>query len=213
MTAEEIVNSWCIKKTRIRIKAILFCALLALIIGVCSFNVKSQSTTTNTIVMQKESKTVKVKEMNAKPQTRTTKQLTKEATDYRAKVAHLSEQELLASLMYHEEGVLLSIIDYDDAKRAHLLAGSVVLHRTNMNFMGAKTIEDTIFAKGQYHTDTLKKLANPVPEEVLEWAGELLKNGPIGPADMIFQAQFLQGKGTVEKIHNQYFCTLGEYDN
>lgn len=212
MTAEEIVNSWYIKKTRIRIREILFCSLVALIIGVCSFDIKSQSTTTNTIVMQKESKTVRVKEMNAKPQERTAKQLTKEETDYRAKVAHLSEQELLASLMYHEEGVLLSRIDYEDAKRAHLLAGSVVLHRTNMNYMGAETIEDTIFAPGQY-IHTLPKLANPVPEEVLEWAGELLENGPIGPSDMIFQAQFIQGDGIYAHIDNQYFCTDGEYEN
>lgn len=124
----------------------------------------------------------------------------------------LSDAKLLASLMYHEEGVLLSILPYEDAKRAHMLAGSVVIHRTNMNYKGANSIRDTIFAEGQYAETTLEKLDQPVPDYVVEWAEELLEQGPIGPSDMIYQAEFEQGNGTYDEIHNQFFCTINEIE-
>lgn len=208
---EEAISNWYIK--RVRIEIVVFTIIILQFISMWEGIERKSTTETRTVIMHEESQTVKVQKMNSQPQVLEIRELIQdEATYYREMISHLSEQELLASLMYHEEGVLLSKIDYQDAKRAHLLAGSVVLHRTNMNFMGAKTIEDTIFAKGQY-THTLPKLANPVPEEVLEWAGELLENGPIGPKDLIYQAQFIQGDGIYEKIDNQYFCTDGEYDN
>lgn len=211
---EEAISNWYIK--RVRIGIVVFTIIFLQFMSMWEGKEINEPQEIKTVIMHEESQTVKLQKLSSGPRVQEVeiKELIKdEEKYYREMVSHLSEQELLASLMYHEEGVLLSIIDYEDAKRAHLLAGSVVLHRTNMNFMGAETIEETIFAKGQYHTETLKKLANPVPEEVLDWAGELLENGPIGPADMIFQAQFPQGEGTVDKIHNQYFCTIGEYEN
>lgn len=132
------------------------------------------------------------------------------ATSYIENATTLSEAELLASLMYHEEGILLSKLSFEEGKRAHMLAGSVVIHRTNMNYMGANSIRDTIFMPGQYAQSTLDNLDKPVPDYVLEWAEELLEDGPIGPSDMIFQAEFEQGKGTYDEIYNQYFCTLSE---
>lgn len=133
-----------------------------------------------------------------------------EAKSYIENATNLSDTELLASLMYHEEGVLLSKLSLEEAKRAHMLAGSVVIHRTNMNYMGATTIRETIFAKGQYAQSTLENLDEPVPDYVVEWAEELIEDGPIGPSDMIFQAEFEQGKGTYDCIYNQYFCTINE---
>lgn len=135
-----------------------------------------------------------------------------EKTTYTTNATELSDVELLASLMYHEEGILLSKLSFEEAKTAHMLAGSVVVHRTNMNYKGATSIRETIFAKGQYAQSTLNKLDEPVPDYVIEWAQELLTNGPTGPSDMIYQAEFEQGKGTFAHIGNQYFCTIGEIE-
>lgn len=113
---------------------------------------------------------------------------------------------LLAKIMHAEEGVLRSRLSIEDAKRAHLLCGSVVLHRRNMNYLGAKTIKEVIYTPNQYAS--LEKLNQEVPEETIEWARELIKNGPIGPSDMIYQAEFQQGGSTYDHIDNQYFCCL-----
>lgn len=157
------------------------------------------------LILEEEDKEAEVKEQ--KPVEKV--EIPKEATKV-TKATSLSDVELLASLMYHEEGKTLSEVPFEDAKRAHMLAGSVVLHRTNMNYKGAQSIRETIYAKGQYAQSTLNKLDEPVPDYVIEWARELIENGPIGPSDMIYQAEFEQGKGTYEHIYNQYFCTINE---
>lgn len=120
------------------------------------------------------------------------------------------DKELLAHLMYGEEGILLSIksVSDEDAKEAHMLAGSVVLNRKNMNYGGAQTVEEVIFAKNQYQCIEAGYFYMDVPNIVYEWAEELLENGPIGPENMVFQSQFTQGSGTYKKIYNQYFCVL-----
>jgi hypothetical protein len=123
------------------------------------------------------------------------------------KVDNASEEDevmLLAKLMHAEEGVLRYKLSYDEAKLAHMLCGSVVINRRNMNYMGAKTIKDVIYTPGQYAS--LDSLEQDVPEETIEWARELIENGPIGPSNMIYQAQFEQGN-VYEHIGNQYFCT------
>lgn len=113
--------------------------------------------------------------------------------------------ELLARLMYAEEGVLLQRQSMEDAELAHKLCGSVILHRTEMGYLGADSIEETIYAEGQYADTTLQKLATQeAPEIVKRWAEELLNDGPIGPKNMIFQSEFEQGQ-IYMMIDNQYF--------
>lgn len=201
MTEEEIV--WYIRR-----KKNLF-LIMVLIIMSMNTNIPINSfERTAEQFMQKEEQIVKAEIIAAEPQQSEVEELNfDKIAYYRSQISDLSDKELLASLMYHEEGVLLSIIDYEDAKMAHLLAGSVIIHRTNMNFMGAENFEQTIFAEGQYAEKTLKKLSDPVPEEVIEWAGDLMENGPLGPKDMIYQAQFKQGADVYKQIYNQYFCT------
>ena len=113
--------------------------------------------------------------------------------------------DLLARLMYAEEGVLLQRQSIEDAELAHKLCGSVILHRTEMGYLGANSIEETIYAKGQYADTTLQKLTTQeAPEIVKQWAEELLTDGPIGPENMIYQSEFAQGK-VYTQIDNQYF--------
>lgn len=113
--------------------------------------------------------------------------------------------ELLARLMYAEEGVLLQRQSMENAELAHKLCGSVVLHRTKRNYLGASTIKETIYAKGQYADTTLQKLdVQEAPEIVKQWAEELLSEGSIGPENMIYQSEFPQGEVYIQ-IDNQYF--------
>lgn len=115
-----------------------------------------------------------------------------------------SDAMLLARLMHAEEGILRVTESPEDAKRAHMLAGSVVLRRLETNYLGAKTLEDVIYAPGQYAS--VGNLYQPVPEETVRWAQELIDNGPIGPSNMIYQAEFEQGSDTYDQIGNQFFC-------
>lgn len=111
---------------------------------------------------------------------------------------------LLAKLMHAEEGVLRAKLPYEEAKQAHMLCGSVILNRLNMKHLGDTTIEEVIYAPGQYACT--ENLNQAVPEETIEWARELIENGPIGPSNMIYQAEFEQGSSTYAHIGNQYFC-------
>ena len=117
-----------------------------------------------------------------------------------------SDIELLARLMYAEEGVFISKLPLEEAKYVNQLAGSVVLHRMNSSFDGCKTIKEVIYDPGQYDCVRRGTLSQKVPKIEYEWARELLENGPIGPENMVFQAEFIQGSGVYEHIGNQYFC-------
>lgn len=116
-----------------------------------------------------------------------------------------ADVELLARLMYAEEGVLLQRLPEWQARAAHKLCGSVVLNRMNCNFGGATTIEEVIYAPGQYSSASVL-FEKEVPDIVYQWAEELLMYGPIGPENMVFQSQSPQGSETYKQIYNQYFC-------
>lgn len=122
----------------------------------------------------------------------------------------MENRELLAQMMYAEEGVFFSWAKDDPAtiERVHKLAGSVILHRLNTHFSGAQTLADVLYAPGQYDYRTIQKVeaGNPLPAQVYVWADELLTEGALGPDTLVFQAEFPQGKEVYDHIGNQYFC-------
>lgn len=144
-----------------------------------------------TSIYEEDLKTVKAEEV-AKKKTKS------------QKVYSESDVMLLARLMHAEEGILLKKLSPEDAKRAHMLAGSVALHRLEQKYLGAETLTEVIYSHGQYAS--VEKLNQKVPEETIQWAQELIDNGPIGPSNMIFQAEFEQGTDTYDHIGNQFFC-------
>lgn len=118
--------------------------------------------------------------------------------------------KLLGDLMYAEEGVLFQKVSYEEAKLAHMLAGSVVINRKEHERFEGDSIKEIIYTEGQYATSTLERLGNiDTAEEIYEWAEELLRDGPKGPTNLVWQAEFKQGP-IYEKIYNQYFCLLEE---
>ena len=116
------------------------------------------------------------------------------------------EVELLAKLMYAEVGIYLYKFTEDEAEYIHKLTGSVVIHRRNMNYRKAETIQDVIYDDGQYACVDNGSIEQEVPEIVYKWAEDLLRDGPIGPENMIYQAQFKQGSKEYDHVGNQYFC-------
>ena len=123
---------------------------------------------------------------------------------------NMENVELLAQMMYAEEGVFFSIFADDPAaiERVHKLAGSVILHRLNNHFSGAETLADVLYAPGQYDHRTIQKVeaGMPLPPLVYQWAEDLLTTGALGPDNLVFQAEFPQGTEIYDHIGNQYFC-------
>ncbi len=122
--------------------------------------------------------------------------------------------KLLGDLMYAEEGVLIYLseytdqINYEEAKEAHKLCGSVLLHLLELGICG-DDMQSIIFTGNAYAQITRDRILSgqlEVPQEVYEWAEELLRDGPIGPKNLVFQAEFIQGP-IYRHIYNQYFCT------
>lgn len=113
---------------------------------------------------------------------------------------------LLGDTMYAEVGVFLSTMDIQDARLAHLLTGSVVLNRLAAETIRGDTLEEIIFSSG--YGERTKRLVRTeelgTPDIVYEWAEELLRYGPVGPRNLIFQAAHKQGTVYIE-IGNEYF--------
>lgn len=122
----------------------------------------------------------------------------------------MENRELLAQMMFAEEGVFFSWYanDPDTIERAHKLAGSVILHRLNTHFSGAQTLADVLYAPGQYDYRTIQRVeeGRTLPAQVYVWADELLTLGALGPDTLVFQAEFPQGSEVYDHIGNQYFC-------
>ena len=122
--------------------------------------------------------------------------------------------EFLAQTMFAEEEEFLSMLEQNPkiVERVFKLAGSVVIHRADNNYRGATTIQEVVFSKGQYANRTLEKVTEgqEIPDIVYEWAEELLENGAIGPNNLIYQSETLQGN-RYEVIGNQYFGTEPSY--
>ena len=123
---------------------------------------------------------------------------------------NMENRELLAQMMYAEEGVFFAIFANDPAanERVHKLAGSVILHRLNNHFGGAQTLADVLYAPGQYDYRTIQRVeqGQNLPPQVYQWAEELLTTGALGPDNLVFQAEFVQGSEVYDHIGNQYFC-------
>lgn len=84
-----------------------------------------------------------------------------------------------------------------------LMVGSVVLNRIASDRF-PKTMEEVIFQKGQYSVTWNGAYENEPTERTVANARYLLLNGPTIPSDVLFQANFPQGK-TYKLVQGVYF--------
>lgn len=91
--------------------------------------------------------------------------------------------------------------DYD----MKLYVGSVVLNRVKSPLF-PNTLKGVIFQKGQYQCTWDGHYYIEPTDETKEIAKKLLTEGSALPENVIFQAEFKQGKGVYIKHKNMYFC-------
>lgn len=107
------------------------------------------------------------------------------------------ELDLLARLIRAEAG---SDWCTDELQRA---VGSVVLNRMNDSRF-PNTMYDVIYAEGQYSTTWNGEIDKPYTERTYANAKYLLEHGSTIPSDVVFQANFKQGK-TYAEIQGVFF--------
>lgn len=84
-------------------------------------------------------------------------------------------------------------------------AGSVVLNRMKHKDF-PNTMHDVIYQKGQYACVSNGHINKEPTDRCWEIAEDLLVNGSVLPDNVIFQAEFRQGRGTWVIVQNMYFC-------
>lgn len=109
--------------------------------------------------------------------------------------------ELMARLLNAEQGTETSYVD-----EAQIYAGAVVMNRLKCNYMGATTIKEVIYTKGQYKCLLDGNWEKPVSERAYKNAEKVLRGEYDVPENVVFQAEFPQGSGVWKKIGNTYFC-------
>ena len=115
------------------------------------------------------------------------------------------EVKILGDAMFAEFGEVLSRLEESEAEYWLKLTGSVPIHRRNANW-GGSTIHEIIFS-GAYSENTRNAIGKEwlkTPDIVYKWAEELLKNGPIGPKNLIYQSQVEQGI-PYDDLFGEYF--------
>lgn len=113
------------------------------------------------------------------------------------------ELDLLAHLIYAEAGSNWC------SDKMQQYTGSVVLNRMAHESY-PDTMQEVIYQDGQYSCTWNGMIDYEYNERALECARFLLESGSVLPANVVYQAQFMQGDGLYEKVQNMYFCYRGE---
>lgn len=109
----------------------------------------------------------------------------------------------------NEDLTILTRVIYGEASGQswdfQVAVGSVVLNRVKSNKF-PNTIKGVVFQRGQYAC-TWDGNYNKTPnEQAKKVARYLLENGSQLPSNIVFQAEFVQGRGVYKKMGNTYFC-------
>lgn len=83
--------------------------------------------------------------------------------------------------------------------------GSVVLNRVK-DPRFPNTIKEVLWQRGQYYNGWQGAITMEPSERSWEIAQELLDNGPIFPPEVVWQANFTQGRGIYLATDKMYFC-------
>ncbi len=119
--------------------------------------------------------------------------------------------EQLQAMEYERELYLLSHLinaeagsDWcsDDLMR---YVGSVALNRVE-HAAFPNTLEEVIYQPGQYSCLWDGNFDKEPSERAVRIAKELLDSGSVLPADVVFQAEFIQGSGCYIEEQNMYLC-------
>ena len=122
---------------------------------------------------------------------------------------HYWTSEPQPKVIYAEVVLLAKIINAEAAANSDIdkqYVGRVVINRINNGYWG-NTLSKVIYAKGQYGCLRGNKFKQNPPDDCLEIAYQCLRGTTYGvPNNVIFQAQFKQGKGLWKKVGVHYYC-------
>ena len=107
--------------------------------------------------------------------------------------------------------------EYLDSADGETCYKAVISTMVNRKMENEGFFPDTIYGvlhqgegtkQAQYAPGTLKKMqvVEP-PEKAYRWTEEVFREGSIGPSNLVFQANFIQGDEVWLKYGNMYFCT------
>ena len=91
-----------------------------------------------------------------------------------------------------------------------MCTGQVILNRMNSNKY-PNTLREVVYDKGQYASVENDRLKEEITKESLDVARRLLNGEKILPDDVVYQAEFPQGKEIVKTIYNKYLDTTTYY--
>ena len=91
-----------------------------------------------------------------------------------------------------------------------MCTGQVILNRMNSNKY-PNTLKEVVYDKGQYASVENNKLKKEITKESLDVARRLLNGEKILPDDVVYQAEFPQGKEIVKTIYNKYLDNTTYY--
>ena len=83
--------------------------------------------------------------------------------------------------------------------------GSVVLNRVR-DTRFPNTIKEVLWQPGQYYNGWNGAITKEPVDRSWQIAAELLEEGPIFPPEVVWQANFTQGRGTYLYTDGMYFC-------
>lgn len=105
--------------------------------------------------------------------------------------------DLLAKLVYAEVGNLND--------EAQIATASVVLNRMNSSSF-PNSLYAVIYQDGQYACTWNGAIEKEPSEQAYNNAKYVYENGSQIPANVVFQAEFIQGSGVYKQVGNTYFC-------
>lgn len=162
----------------------------------------------NNLTTELENKNKEIEELNKKISSlsaennklkKTSMSLPSRGTTTGAVKATSSDRELLAKIINAEAS--------SKSTEDMLLVGNVVLNRVNHPKF-PNSIRDVIYAPGQY-SPTWNGSINKTPSEAAYAAADRLLSGErFCPENVVFQAQFKQGKGLWKQVGVHYYCYI-----
>ena len=127
----------------------------------------------------------------------------------------------LGNLIFREVGGYISTQPYKKAMKTYMLAGSTVLHRREVEYGGDQSIYDVVHHSGQYSTSwafDLKQRVDGSVDEAYVVAEILLRNGPIGPRNLVYESTKSKHTpywNTGEDVHfrTTFFDTTSKFED
>lgn len=162
---------------------------------------ETQTTIATTQEAETEAETIAREELTTEEE----KQPQEEADE--ATEATTEEEKPQASVNEYERDLLARVITAEAGGSSYemqYMVGVVILNRIAYGYWG-DTMDAVIYAGGQYACTNKLPYIEPT-ETAQAIAEDLLANGHNEPADVIWQAEFIQGTAIYKKIDNMYFC-------